>query len=209
MNKIDLTSIDAIVFDLGGVLINLDYTLTTKAFKHLGIEHFSTLYSQAQQSGLFDEFEKGKCSIPYFVNHLLDYLPSGTTAKQVVDAWNAMILNFPEENLELLHSLKNQKRTFLLSNTNDIHIQKVHRELQKVSEEKTLHPYFEKVYFSCDIAMRKPDAEIFELVLRENQLTASRTLFIDDSQQHIESAKKLGLQTYFLTKGEKITQLFS
>ena len=72
-----------------------------------------------------------------------------------------------------------------------------------------MHPYFEKVYFSCDIALRKPDAEIFELVLRENQLTASRTLFIDDSEQHIESANKLGLQTYFLTNKEKITQLFS
>ena len=209
MNRIDLTKIDAIFFDLGGVLINLDYSLTTSTFEQLGIQDFATLYSQAQQTGLFDEFEKGKCSIPYFINHLLDYLPGGTTAKQVVDAWNAMILNFPEENLSLLMKLKSEKRTFLLSNTNDIHIQKVHRELQKVSEEKTLHPYFEKVYFSCDIGKRKPDSDIFELLLEENNLVAERTLFIDDSEQHIESAKKLGLQTYFLTNGEKITQIFS
>jgi HAD superfamily hydrolase (TIGR01509 family) len=203
-----LEEIDAIVFDLGGVIINLDYHLTTKAFEKLGLEKFEALYSQAAQSGLFDKFEKGTCSTPYFVNKLLDYLPKGTQANQVVEAWNAMILDFPIENLRLLEQLKKSKRIFLLSNTNEIHIKKVHLHLQQVSSHKTLHPYFEKTYFSSDIGMRKPDQEIFEFVLKTNNLYPNRTLFIDDTEQHILGAKKVGIQTKHLLKGERIVDLF-
>ena len=196
----NLSSLDTIIFDLGGVVINLDYHKTTRAFEALGLENFGEMYSQASQSGLFDDFEKGKCSVPYFVNKLLNYLPTGTSANQVVEAWNAMILDFPIENLQLLERLKSSHRIFLLSNTNEIHIQKVHQHLQLVSKHKTLHPYFEKVYFSSDIGMRKPDAEIFEFVLNENKLNPTKTLFIDDTEQHILGAQKVGIQTYHLGK---------
>ena len=203
-----LADFDTIIFDLGGVVINLDYEKTTKAFEALGLTNFNDLYSQAAQSGLFDAFEKGECSVQYFINKVLDYLPTGTQANQVVEAWNAMILDFPVENLELLKRLQGEKRMFLLSNTNEIHIQKVHHHLQQASEEKTLHPYFEKVYFSSDIGMRKPDSEIFEFVVQEQGLNPARTLFIDDTEQHILGAQKVGIQTYHLGKGESICSLF-
>jgi len=203
-----LADFDTIIFDLGGVVINLDYEKTTKAFEALGLTNFNDLYSQAAQSGLFDAFEKGECSVQYFINKVLDYLPTGTQANQVVEAWNAMILDFPVENLELLKRLQTEKRTFLLSNTNEIHIQKVHHQLQQVSEEKTLHPYFEKVYFSSDIGMRKPNSEIFEFVVQEQGLNPARTLFIDDTEQHILGSQKVGIQTYHLGKGESICSLF-
>lgn len=205
----DTTQIRNFIFDLGGVILNLDYAKTTQAFEALGLADFPQMYSQAAQSGLFDDYEKGLCSTPYFLNALLDYLPAGTTANQVVAAWNAMILDFPPENLALLERLKAGHRLFLLSNTNDIHIQAVNRALQKVSAHKSLHPYFEKVYFSCEVNMRKPNAEIFELVCNENGLVPSDTLFIDDSEQHIIGARSLGLQTHFLTKGTQLTTLFS
>lgn len=203
----NLSSFDTIIFDLGGVVINLDYHKTTRAFEALGLENFGEMYSQAAQSGLFDDFEKGKCSIPFFINKLLDYLPTGTSANQVVEAWNAMILDFPIENLQLLERLKSSHRIFLLSNTNEIHIQKVHQHLQLVSPHKTLQPYFEKVYFSSDIGMRKPDAEIFEFVITENNLNPSKTLFIDDTRQHIIGAQKVGVQTYHLGKEEGICDI--
>lgn len=203
----NLESFDTIIFDLGGVVINLDYHNTTRAFESLGLDNFGEMYSQAAQSGLFDDFEKGKTSVPYFINKLLDYLPIGTSANQVVEAWNEMILDFPIQNLQLLEKLKTSHRTFLLSNTNEIHIQKVNKHLQLVSEHKTLHPYFEKVYFSSDIGMRKPDAEIFEFVLKENNLNPDKTLFIDDTEQHILGAKKIGIQTYHLGKEESICEV--
>lgn len=203
----NLSTFDTIIFDLGGVVINLDYYKTTRAFEELGLENFGEMYSQAAQTGLFDDFEKGKSSIPYFLNKLIDFLPTGTTANQVVEAWNAMILDFPKENLQLLEELKLSHRTFLLSNTNEIHIQKVHQHLQLVSPHKTLHPYFETVYFSSDVKMRKPDKEIFEFVLKENNLNPATTLFIDDTEQHILGAQKVGIQTYHLGKEEGICDI--
>ena len=203
----NLSSFETIIFDLGGVVINLDYYKTTRAFEALGLKNFGEMYSQAAQTGLFDDFEKGKSSVPYFLNKLIDFLPTGTTANQVVEAWNAMILDFPKENLKLLEELKSSHRTFLLSNTNEIHIQKVHQHLQLVSPHKTLDPYFEKVYFSSDVKMRKPDVEIFEFVLKENNLNPATTLFIDDTEQHILGAQKVGIQTYHIRKGEGICDI--
>ena len=200
--------IENIIFDLGGVVLNLDYTRTAEAFMQLGLEDFPAMYSQASQTGLFDTYEKGLCSTPYFINSLLNYLPAGTTPNKVVAAWNAMILDFPKENLDLLMELKHSYRTFLLSNTNDIHIQAVNRALERASGNKSLHPYFEKVYFSCEIHLRKPDTEIFKHVCEENRLDPGHTLFIDDTEQHVLGARAAGLEAYYLQKGEKLTQAF-
>ncbi len=202
------SSFDAIIFDLGGVILNINYNLTAKAFQDLGLKDFDAIYSQATQSGLFDKLETGVISAPYFVNELLPFLPKGTSANQIVAAWNAMIIDFPKENLELIQKLKTEKPTFLLSNTNEIHIQQFNRKLKNVSEESSLHNFFQEVYFSNEIKMRKPNAEIFEFVCQKNNLIPEKTLFIDDSIQHIEGAQRIGLNVYHLTNGEKITDLF-
>ncbi|MES2588287.1 MAG: HAD-IA family hydrolase [Bacteroidota bacterium] len=209
MHKKDyFSNFEAIIFDLGGVILNIDYSKTVKAFQDLGLENFESIYSQANQSGLFDKFEIGAISPQSFVNELLPYLPKGTSANQVVSAWNEIILDFPIENLELLKRLKNEKPTFLLSNTNEIHIQCFNRKLKEVSTENSLHNFFHQTYFSNEIALRKPNKEVFEFVCRENNLIPEKTLFIDDSIQHIEGAKAFGLNVYHLQKGEKITDLF-
>ncbi len=204
-----MKTIENIIFDLGGVVLHIDYNATTEAFQKLGLTDFSGIYSQAQQTNLFDDYEKGLCSTPYFINAMLNYLPAGTTANKAVAAWNAMILDFPKANLELLKVLKDKYRTFLLSNTNDIHIQAVNRSLERASGEKSLHPFFEKVYFSCEMKMRKPDTEIFEKVCADNNLEKAKTLFIDDTERHIEGAKQIGLQTHFLQKGEKLADILT
>jgi FMN phosphatase YigB (HAD superfamily) len=203
-------NIENIIFDLGGVILNIDYNLTAQAFKDLGLTNFEEMYSQAAQTGLFDCFEKGLCSPSYFVNAILDYMPSGTSPNQVVAAWNAMILEFPTENLNLLLTLKEKYRIFLLSNTNEIHIQYFHRKLSQTVTEDTLVPFFEKVYYSSDVNLRKPDVEIFDKVCNDNQLDKSKTVFIDDTLQHIEGAKRAGLQTIHFQKGARnLTELFA
>ena len=198
---------EAIIFDLGGVLLNLDYDLTEKAFISLGMTNFGESYSQLQQTHLFDRYEIGEISSFHFVNRLLDLLPPGTTANQVVHAWNAMILDFPAERLQFLEELSMKYRLFLLSNTNDLHIDAVRRALEKTVGHKNLEQYFEKTYFSSAIGMRKPDSRIFEFVCSENNLDPAKTIFIDDSPQHVEGAKLVGIETFLLEKNREVFEI--
>ena len=197
---------DAIIFDLGGVLINLDYNATVRAFEALGNSGFEEMYSQASQSNLYDDFETGKISSFHFINRLLDLLPKGVTANNVAHAWDAMILDFKKERLELISRIKKEKPVFLLSNTNDLHMAKVRQELSKITP-IPLEYFFTKVYLSQNIGHRKPNPEAFQIILEENQLDASKTLFIDDSSQHIEGASNLGIQTIHL-EGELLDHPF-
>lgn len=203
------TETEAIIFDLGGVLINLDYQLTSKAFIDLGLTDFDATYSQLQQTDLFDRFEIGAISSFHFINRLLDQLPQGTSGNKVVHAWNAMILDFPTERLEWLLKLKQQKRIFLLSNTNTLHMEKVRRSLESAVGHQRLEDYFETVYLSCEMGMRKPDPAIFSRVCQEQGLNPAKTVFIDDSPQHVEGAATIGLQAIHLKPGESVQSLFS
>ena len=184
-----------IVFDLGGVILNIDYHKTAQAFNSLGCENFDEIYSQKQQKGLFDEFETGQIPSQEFINEILRVLPLGIEPKEVVDAWNAMLLNLPQERIDRLESLSQTHRIFLLSNTNQIHEEAFTKIIQNENGIKSFNHLFEKVYFSHYIGMRKPNREVFDFVLRENGLNPSETLFIDDSPQHLVGAEKAGIKT--------------
>ena len=200
---------EAIIFDFGGVLINIDYDATVTAFQKLGVEHFEELYSKAVQSDLFDRFETGQISAQRFINALLDYLPPGTTPNQIVSAWNAMIGEVPTQGIDLLAHLKEQGiKLFLLSNTNEIHIPIALKKWALVAP-KPFNSYFDKVYLSHEIKTRKPNSSAFDLVCTEQSLVKAKTLFIDDSIQHIEGAQKYGLQTFHLVNQQDLYSLFS
>lgn len=201
-------NIDTIIFDFGGVLINIDYHRTIEAFKELGIVDFEERYSQADQSSLFSDLEVGKISAQRFVNELLGYLPSGTSPNKVVDAWNAMILDVPRSAVEVLKNLQGKYRLFLLSNTNEIHIPKALIEWKKTSN-SDFYDSFEHVYLSHEMGLRKPDEEIFKRVCDEQKIQPENALFIDDSSQHLVGAKKIGLNTFHLTSDIELTSLFS
>mgnify|MGYP000022179910 FL=1 len=203
-----MKKIDAIIFDLGGVLIDIDYTKTRQAFENLGISNFNELYSQASQQDLFDRFETGQISGQHFINLLLNYFSEPISPNKVVHAWNAMLFDFQIEKLTLLEELAEKYPLFLLSNTNELHVPIVRQRLAKLTA-KPLEAYFKKVYFSHELGLRKPNAEIFEVVCSENNLNPSTTLFIDDSIQHIEGAKKCGLQTIHLTPDKDLRAYFS
>jgi epoxide hydrolase-like predicted phosphatase len=197
-----------IIFDLGGVLLNIDYTLAVKAFSKLGLAGFDSFFSQAQQKQLFDLYEKGQISSPDFRNEIKTHCKNSITDQAINEAWNAMLLDLPQERLHLLKQFQQTHRTFLLSNTNEIHIDTFNIYLQKSFDIADLSGHFEKAYLSYKVGMRKPDAEIFEMVLSENKLNPKETLFIDDSIQHIEGAKLQGIQTYWLdVKKESITDV--
>lgn len=197
-----------IIFDFGGVIIDINYQATIDAFMQLGIADFDALYSQANQSDLFDAIETGRISPQQFINGLLDILPSGISPNQVVHAWNAMILEIPRERIDFLIELKKSHSIYLLSNTNSIHIDKALRTWNKVSNH-SIHDVFDKVYLSHEMGVRKPDTVIFDRVCTEQQLDPATTLFIDDSFQHIEGARKVGLNTHHLLPTESIQSVLS
>lgn len=202
------SSIKNIIFDFGGVILNIDYKLTEIAFAKLGLTDFAGIYSQSTQKELFDVFEKGLISPADFRKEVKKYINKETSDTQINDAWNAMLLDLPEERITLLDKLKKTHRIFLLSNTNEIHFTAFSSYMKEKFKRDIFSEVFEKYYVSHKVKMRKPDADIFELVVRENRLRKEETLFIDDSMQHIEGAKKVGLNAIFLEKGKTILDLF-
>jgi putative hydrolase of the HAD superfamily len=199
-----------IIFDLGGVIFNINYRYTIEAFKNLGITNFEQLYTQAQQIGIFDALDRGTISADEFRNGIRAVTNLTLTNQQIDDAWNAMLIDLPENRLTLLKILKDHYRTFLLSNTNTIHIDAFQRIINKNNGLANLNDYFERIYFSHLIHLRKPDPEVFQYIISNNGLKASETLFIDDSLQHVEGAKSVGLHGYHLDieKGETTERLF-
>ncbi|MCW3122197.1 MAG: HAD-superfamily hydrolase, subfamily variant 3 [Flavipsychrobacter sp.] len=193
-----------IIFDLGGVLINIDYKLTEQAFIDVGITNFAELYSQMQQSAIFDKFEMGQITREEFISSMMKMSPTPLTEAQVLKAWNAMLLDFPVRRLQILQQLRLYYDLFLLSNTNELHEESFNNILMQAHGMPNIGVFFDKVYFSHRVGMRKPMKEIFQRVLDDNGLKPEHTLFIDDSLQHIEAAKALGIQTIYLEKGMTI-----
>lgn len=199
---------EIILLDLGGVLINLDYHATVSAFNELSNQPFSLTYSQATQETLFDRYETGQISSQHFINKLKDHLFPSVTPNQVVAAWNAMILDFNTESLDTLIELSATKRLFLLSNTNELHMQKVHRKLAEVSDKK-MDDLFEKIYLSHEINLRKPNADVFQYILDDLNIPAEKVLFIDDSEQHIKGANSIGIHAILHPQNSSIKTYFS
>jgi putative hydrolase of the HAD superfamily len=194
------------ILDLGGVIIDIDYNLAATAFKKLGIEDFDQIYSKAKQSSLFDNLEKGKITVNDFRNELRNYIQFEVTDEQIDSCWNAMLIGIPQDRFDWIKKLGEVKRLFLLSNTNEIHVNAFRKMNSLKFGDHKFEQLFNRVYLSCEIGMRKPDSEIFDKVVKENNLLLSETIFIDDSVQHIEGAKLYGLHAELLNieKGEKL-----
>lgn len=204
-----MSKINNIIFDLGGVIINLDIPKTISEFNKLSSIPFESIYTQLQQYPIFDLYDKGEISSDVFFNDLKKITNTNSDISAIRQAWDAMLLDFPKHRLELLNSLKDKYRIFLLSNTNEAHIETFELDLHKQHGYKNLEPFFEKVYYSCRIGMRKPDTKIFDYVLNQNNLIAQETLFIDDSPQHIEGALKTGINAKLLHKHREVADLLS
>ncbi len=204
-----MSKINTIIFDLGGVIINLDIAATIAGFNKLSGKPFETIYTQLQQTPVFDRFDKGLITEQEFFNGLKVAMDAEPDDQQMLKAWNAMLLDFPLHRLEVLTQLKNRYRLFLLSNTNETHIRAFEAHLLESRGYHNLEPFFEKVYYSCRMGMRKPDTEIFDYVLKENHLVAEETLFIDDTIHHVEGALKTGIRAQLLPKDKDVAELIA
>ncbi|WP_210490335.1 HAD family hydrolase [Rufibacter aurantiacus] len=202
----DFSSIKNIIFDLGGVIINIDYAKGTDALKAYGRTGANVDFSQKKQSELFDLYERGDISSEEFREGLrAEYFIEASDA-QIDEAWNSLLLDIPAERIELLRELKKHYNLYLLSNTNAIHMLAFNKIVEDNFGIPSLDSLFDKTYYSHLVRMRKPGGEVFEHILAENGLKREETLFIDDSIQHIEGAKQVGLQTLHLAPPLTINQ---
>jgi len=198
------THIRNIIFDYGGVIIDLDYGRTEEAFKKLGVKDFEHHFNQLTQTPLFDDFDKGKISETEFRHRLNQQVGAQFTDEQIDGAWNAMLLGIRSDKLKLLGEIYPDFRIYLLSNTNLIHIKYITKYLVRAYGRANLDTYFDKVYYSFTTGFRKPDREMFMKVINDNDLKPSETLYIDDSPQHIEGAKAVGLQAVLYSPTEDL-----
>ena len=207
--EIDNNAIRNIIFDLGGVILNIDYRKTEQAFNDLGVTEFRKLYSQFHASDLFINLETGRISPRGFIEEIKRYSSTKLSDNNIKQAWNAMLMDFPQGRLNFLNNIKRNYRTFLLSNTNEIHYNAIQENYSEVMKTETpLDGCFEKVYYSHQMGMRKPDKEVFEYVLYANHLDPAETLFIDDTFTNVEGALKTGINGLYLST-ERIEDLFS
>ncbi|MDG1175893.1 MAG: HAD family phosphatase [Flavobacteriales bacterium] len=198
----ELEGIKNIIFDLGGVILNIDYQITVEAFKKLGIDDFEEIFSQYKQSTLSDDFETGRITELEFYEGIKTISGKDFTFEEYKNAWNALLLDLPKERINILKKLSEKYRLFLFSNTNETHYKEF---VTKV--ESDFNTIFEKTYYSHQFGKRKPDSDSFLSILKENNLIIEETLFVDDSIQHIESANLLGIRT-LLIQEKPITELF-
>jgi FMN phosphatase YigB (HAD superfamily) len=204
-----LNSIDAIIFDLGGVVLNLDYNRTIHQFQLLGQENFEKLYTQSQQDKIFDRFETGEISASEFRAYMKGFLGREVSDTAIDFAWNAMLLDLPRERIELIERLKKTHRIFLFSNTNEIHLEAFRKIiLEEHGDADLLDNLFHQTYYSHLVGKRKPTEDAFRTILDEQGLIAEKTLFIDDSIQHVEGSRKIGIRGIHLEQLD-ILQLFS
>ena len=202
-----MATIKNIIFDLGGVLLNLDIHKTEKAFIDLGFTDFHSMYNQHAANELFAALETGSVSADEFFYTLTNVAGKPFTEQELTNAWNAMLLDFRLKSLQYLPGLKENYSLYLLSNTNAIHYSAFNKILKEETGHSTLDDFFTKAYFSHHIGLRKPNAAIFEYVLKDAQITAEETLFIDDTQVNINAAKNLGMHSHLLLPGEFIEQI--
>ena len=198
-----------IIFDFGGVVIDIDPQLTVNEFVKLGFTNYEKLMSHVFVDDIIAKFEKGILTPELFRVKLREFLELDVTDQELDDAWNALLFDIPRERIEVIEKVKKNYSIYLLSNSNEIHYDLFVRDLQLRFGYQEFDSLFEKAYFSFDLHLLKPDPEIYEFVLNQHGMIPGETLFIDDKPENIEAAKNLGIRTHLLSKPQRIRDIFT
>lgn len=197
---------EAIIFDLGGVILDIDIAKTNDAFRRLGLKEIDDYFGLGHAAGFFKDYENGIISDEDFVEKVRELLNHEVDQDQVKQAWNELLGEFPPERIQFLKSLKDRYRLFLFSNTNGIHQQQFAR-MYHESFGGLLDELFEKAYYSHTEGFRKPDAKGFLYILEQNNLEPGETYFVDDAWVNVEAANKLGIKGLHVKPGQTILDL--
>lgn len=196
-----------IIFDLGGVIYDIRYENIPEAFARMGAGNLMEIYSKAKQTDFIDRYEEGLMSSDEFCEEIRRISEVPLTNEQIKEAWNAILIDVPASRVDFLLKLKERYNLYLFSNTNQFNYDCFTAHLNQKYGFDFFDTIFKAAYFSHILHIRKPKAEGFQTIMQEQQLNPAETLFIDDSPQHIEGARRCGLQAYHLKDGEKIETL--
>ncbi|WP_411768878.1 HAD-IA family hydrolase [Winogradskyella sp. A3E31] len=196
--------INTLIFDFGDVFINLDKQgAMDNALKLFGLKFFSNDMIDINQ-----RYETGHISSEEFIEFYETKFPQLKRA-QILDAWNCILKDFPSYRLDFLKTIKNKNeyRILLLSNTNELHIDKVKETVPFFEEFRSC---FDKFYLSHEINLRKPNSNIFEFVINENNLGPKACIFVDDTKENTDTASKMGFHVWNIDETkEDVINLFS
>ena len=202
-----MKNIKNIVFDFGGVLINLDKQLCVNEFVKLGVKNIDSMIGNYAQTGLFLQLERGEVSPMEFRDEIRKIIGKPVSDEEIDKAWGAFLLDIPAYKLDLLAELRTKYRVLMLSNTNVIHFEQV-KQSQFEAGGRSIDDFFEKCYLSYEIGLTKPYADVFEYMLNDAKILPQETLFIDDGQANIEMARSMGFAVYLAKPQEDFRHLF-
>lgn len=196
-----------IVFDLGGVLVNLDFDTCLNAFQAAGFTNIGQQVCPFKGNGVFALFEKGEITPEAFREMVRQQTSQSLTDRKIDDMWNLMLLDIPREKLELLLKLRERYMVFLLSNTNKIHWDYACEQMFSYHGFR-IDDFFEDTFLSFEMHQAKPDKEIYEQMMKDANILSEETFFIDDSEANCKAASALGIQSYHYHIGEDLNLLF-
>lgn len=185
-----------IIFDFGGILIHVDYHLTELAFESLIKREFKFEQLSASEKQFFDDYEMGKINTETFLWYIQHYYGKDLNPRDIIDAWNTMLIGIPHESIEFLLEIKEQYQIFLMSNTNALHLEWVQRHIAQNHEGLAFDELFIQTYYSHIMGLRKPSQEIFTQILSDHDLKPAETLFIDDIEENLVPPAALGIHIY-------------
>ena len=202
-----LKGVKNIVFDLGEVIVDLDFSATEEQFSTLLEMEPSEIFTYEEQTEVFNLLEVGGITPEVFRETLRERCQLKISDQALDVAWNAMLLNIPAGKIQLVQNLRNTYQTFVLSNTNKIHIDCINENLLPQHNLESLEEVFDHVYYSHEIGERKPNAAAFQYILDKHEIIPSESLFIDDKLENIQTAASLGFKTWHLTNREDLYEL--
>lgn len=203
------TKIKNIIFDLGGVILDIDESMAIAELRNIGVTNLNIL-NNPDFKALDDKFEMGIISAPTFRSRAKQLVHAETLSDSDFDfIWNAILLDIPRERIQAIEEIKEHYNIFLMSNTNEIHYDLYIRDLQLRFGYKQFDDLFDKSYFSFDTHLLKPNPLFFEYILDQQGLKPSETLFIDDTRENILAAQNLGIHTYHIRRDELVRNLFN
>lgn len=209
METVYMQKVKNIIFDYGNVIFEIDFKRAQNALSQLGIKNIDEFFGHKGQADLFSELETGSITASKFRAKIRESAGNPELSDEEIDlAWNSLLIGVPANIHHVLLEVKQRYRTFLLSNTNEIHYNYILDYLKREHQIENNDHLFEKAYYSQLMRLRKPTIEIFDCVIKENNLDPQETLFIDDSPQHLAGAQKAGLQTLLMNRNPKELKAF-